>query len=240
MTQLFTQYNRMQWFCDAYHLKAPFRASLQFKETNLTLSFLKSGNFSSFMQKEIFEQPESVVNTMRGRVNFENNTGEASCAQVSESFPGQTQVKLLGKSYLDVLLHWSEEIDLMGTMCWCLCEHLLCTLTVCVGFGRTEWSVICIIVNKTGLISNESGFRGMPSSKFLANLLPLNVYSETEEKEILGFFYLYTGFSSFVCVCLQWSWEGWKTTLKRSRDVGGSSWSPVGPVTMLELQYVHH
>jgi len=26
------------------------------------------------MQKEIFEQPESVVNTMRGRVNFEDKT----------------------------------------------------------------------------------------------------------------------------------------------------------------------
>jgi glucosamine--fructose-6-phosphate aminotransferase (isomerizing) len=26
------------------------------------------------MQKEIFEQPESVVNTMRGRVNFETET----------------------------------------------------------------------------------------------------------------------------------------------------------------------
>lgn len=26
------------------------------------------------MQKEIFEQPESVVNTMRGRVNFESGT----------------------------------------------------------------------------------------------------------------------------------------------------------------------
>ena len=25
------------------------------------------------MQKEIFEQPESVVNTMRGRVNFDDN-----------------------------------------------------------------------------------------------------------------------------------------------------------------------
>ena len=25
------------------------------------------------MQKEIFEQPESVVNTMRGRVNFDEN-----------------------------------------------------------------------------------------------------------------------------------------------------------------------
>lgn len=33
-----------------------------------------TGNYSSFMQKEIFEQPESVVNTMRGRVNFENET----------------------------------------------------------------------------------------------------------------------------------------------------------------------
>ena len=32
-----------------------------------------SGNFSSFMQKEIFEQPESVMNTMRGRVNFDQS-----------------------------------------------------------------------------------------------------------------------------------------------------------------------
>ncbi|KAK7111390.1 glutamine--fructose-6-phosphate aminotransferase [isomerizing] 2-like isoform X1 [Littorina saxatilis] len=34
---------------------------------------IMKGNYSSFMQKEIFEQPESVVNTMRGRVNFDNN-----------------------------------------------------------------------------------------------------------------------------------------------------------------------
>lgn len=33
---------------------------------------IMKGNYSSFMQKEIFEQPESVVNTMRGRVNFES------------------------------------------------------------------------------------------------------------------------------------------------------------------------
>jgi glucosamine--fructose-6-phosphate aminotransferase (isomerizing) len=32
--------------------------------------FLELGNYRYFMQKEIFEQPESVVNTMRGRVNF--------------------------------------------------------------------------------------------------------------------------------------------------------------------------
>lgn len=35
---------------------------------------IMKGNFSSFMQKEIFEQPESVVTTMRGRINFENQT----------------------------------------------------------------------------------------------------------------------------------------------------------------------
>ncbi|XP_074494547.1 glutamine--fructose-6-phosphate aminotransferase [isomerizing] 1 [Sebastes fasciatus] len=40
----------------------------------MELQQIMKGNYSSFMQKEIFEQPESVVNTMRGRINFENNT----------------------------------------------------------------------------------------------------------------------------------------------------------------------
>ena len=31
------------------------------------------GSFDHFMQKEIYEQPESVVNTMRGRVNFDTH-----------------------------------------------------------------------------------------------------------------------------------------------------------------------
>ena len=31
------------------------------------------GDYTSFMQKEIFEQTESVFNTMRGRVDFFNN-----------------------------------------------------------------------------------------------------------------------------------------------------------------------
>ncbi|CAN8019624.1 unnamed protein product [Ixodes persulcatus] len=35
---------------------------------------IMKGNFSSFMQKEIFEQPESVINTMRGRLNFEKES----------------------------------------------------------------------------------------------------------------------------------------------------------------------
>ncbi|AWP06843.1 putative glutamine--fructose-6-phosphate aminotransferase [Scophthalmus maximus] len=40
----------------------------------MELQQIMKGNYSTFMQKEIFEQPESVVNTMRGRVNFDDNT----------------------------------------------------------------------------------------------------------------------------------------------------------------------
>uniref|UniRef100_U5ELS3 glutamine--fructose-6-phosphate transaminase (isomerizing) n=1 Tax=Corethrella appendiculata TaxID=1370023 RepID=U5ELS3_9DIPT len=35
---------------------------------------IMKGNYKYFMQKEIFEQPESVINTMRGRLNFTNQT----------------------------------------------------------------------------------------------------------------------------------------------------------------------
>ncbi|XP_032595864.1 glutamine--fructose-6-phosphate aminotransferase [isomerizing] 2 isoform X5 [Drosophila grimshawi] len=35
---------------------------------------IMKGNYDYFMQKEIFEQPESVVNTMRGRVRFDGTT----------------------------------------------------------------------------------------------------------------------------------------------------------------------
>ncbi|KAL7749900.1 glutamine--fructose-6-phosphate transaminase (isomerizing) [Sorochytrium milnesiophthora] len=37
----------------------------------MELAQVMKGNFKHYMQKEIFEQPESVVNTMRGRVNFD-------------------------------------------------------------------------------------------------------------------------------------------------------------------------
>jgi glucosamine--fructose-6-phosphate aminotransferase (isomerizing) len=40
----------------------------------IELAAIMKGNFDHFMQKEIFEQPESVINTMRGRVDFEKRT----------------------------------------------------------------------------------------------------------------------------------------------------------------------
>jgi glucosamine--fructose-6-phosphate aminotransferase (isomerizing) len=39
----------------------------------MELAAIMKGSFDHFMQKEIFEQPESVVNTMRGRVNFDTH-----------------------------------------------------------------------------------------------------------------------------------------------------------------------
>lgn len=38
------------------------------------LAAIMKGSYDHFMQKEIYEQPESVVNTMRGRVNFDTQT----------------------------------------------------------------------------------------------------------------------------------------------------------------------
>jgi len=39
----------------------------------LEIAAIMKGKFDTFMQKEIYEQPESTVNTMRGRVNFDTN-----------------------------------------------------------------------------------------------------------------------------------------------------------------------
>lgn len=38
----------------------------------MEIAEIMKGKFEHFMQKEIYEQPESVVNTMRGRVNFDD------------------------------------------------------------------------------------------------------------------------------------------------------------------------
>ena len=51
--------------------QTPSTRSLETLE--IEIAEIMKGKFSHFMQKEIYEQPESVVNTMRGRVNFDTN-----------------------------------------------------------------------------------------------------------------------------------------------------------------------
>lgn len=48
----------------------------------MELQQIMKGNYDYFMQKEIFEQPESVVNTMRGRLNFETGVRNQSSSPI--------------------------------------------------------------------------------------------------------------------------------------------------------------
>ncbi|CAH2351895.1 glutamine--fructose-6-phosphate aminotransferase [isomerizing] [[Candida] railenensis] len=44
----------------------------QIQDFEMELNELMKGTYNHFMQKEIFEQPESTFNTMRGRIDFDN------------------------------------------------------------------------------------------------------------------------------------------------------------------------
>lgn len=50
------------------------QVSREFQMLELELQEIMKGKFDHFMQKEIFEQPESILNTMAGRLNVEKKT----------------------------------------------------------------------------------------------------------------------------------------------------------------------
>ena len=53
--------------------KAETPAIRNIETLEIEIAEIMKGKFDHFMQKEIYEQPESVVNTMRGRVNFDDH-----------------------------------------------------------------------------------------------------------------------------------------------------------------------
>ncbi len=53
------------------HRNVDDNANREITTLKMEIQQIMKGSFSTFMQKEIFEQPESVVNTMRGRINFD-------------------------------------------------------------------------------------------------------------------------------------------------------------------------
>lgn len=52
---------------------AQLAATRTIETLEIEIAAIMKGKFDTFMQKEIYEQPDSVVNTMRGRVNFDDN-----------------------------------------------------------------------------------------------------------------------------------------------------------------------
>lgn len=75
---IFLEDDDVAWICNGrltihrINRKRGSNFSLTREITTLKLEIqqIMKGNYNSFMQKEIFEQSESVINTMRGRVNF--------------------------------------------------------------------------------------------------------------------------------------------------------------------------
>ncbi|KII60673.1 Glutamine--fructose-6-phosphate aminotransferase [isomerizing] 2 [Thelohanellus kitauei] len=58
-----------------YHKYQIDRVLLQEAQTvHMKLHEIMKGSYDSFVEKDIFEQPESVLNTMRGRINYSNKT----------------------------------------------------------------------------------------------------------------------------------------------------------------------
>ena len=51
---------------------------------SLLCVYIPTGSYDYFMQKEIFEQPESVINTMRGRVRYDEYKG--TCHQCASAW----------------------------------------------------------------------------------------------------------------------------------------------------------
>ena len=49
-------------------------AEREVEHIEMELGAIMKGGYEYFMEKEIMEQPISVVNTMRGRINFEDKT----------------------------------------------------------------------------------------------------------------------------------------------------------------------
>jgi glucosamine--fructose-6-phosphate aminotransferase (isomerizing) len=58
---------------DANQTPGQIASTRSIETLEIEIAAIMKGKFDTFMQKEIYEQPESVVNTMRGRVNFDTN-----------------------------------------------------------------------------------------------------------------------------------------------------------------------
>ena len=83
----------------------------------LNVSVLSTGSYDYFMQKEIFEQPESVINTMTGRVRYDEYKGTPDLCE---------------SAWVDVISHWID-FTLMCLPDICRIHNaVICYLPICV------------------------------------------------------------------------------------------------------------
>jgi glutamine---fructose-6-phosphate transaminase (isomerizing) len=65
--------HRLRSTTDGSQTPSQIASTRSIETLEIEIAAIMKGRFDHFMQKEIYEQPESVVNTMRGRINFDTN-----------------------------------------------------------------------------------------------------------------------------------------------------------------------
>ena len=107
------------------------------KSTNSSVNiFCVVGSYDYFMQKEIFEQPDSIMNTMRGRVKFGDYSGE-SLKSLQLTIPDQLFV------FYPVTVYFVSAVVLGGIK-----DHLLeirrCRRLIFIGCGTSFHSALAV------------------------------------------------------------------------------------------------
>ena len=89
------------------------------KESSLSVTAVELGEYRHYMQKEIFEQPQAVIDTLEGRISLDKVFVSSFGPQAEEIFRSIEQLHIIacGTSYHAGLVakYWSE--DIIGLPC---------------------------------------------------------------------------------------------------------------------------
>ena len=90
------------------------------KQSQLSASAVELGEHRHYMHKEIFEQPQAVMDTLEGRITQDSVLVSAFGHQAEEIFKSIKQIQIIacGTSYHSGLVakYWFE--DIIGVPCW--------------------------------------------------------------------------------------------------------------------------
>jgi len=175
---------------------------------------IMKGNYSTFMQKEIFEQPESVVNTMRGRINFEKH--EVTLGGIKDFIPEIKRCRRLlligcGTSYhsaiasralLEELTELPVMLDLASDfldrstpifrddVCFFISQSGETADTLnALRYCKSRGALIVGITNTVGLALHEKGFTNLTGVDISNGMMKIaeekGIYSQLQKADLL-------------------------------------------------------
>lgn len=194
------------------------------------------------MQKEIFEQPESVVNTMRGRIFFDNRTGNLATSPAPP-----------GPSWSFWLTYGFRMFSLSHTVCLNDSEQKYSSFSQSFSFrsplqhykyhrnipDHVEWFTFdyscliffkyaCIYVSICWITYHWVNFvqnMWLSHLEWLSGITPGLISVVCQQPPV----------STFFLTCFpQWFLADWKITWKKSCAASGWSWLAVAPASTLQ------